>query len=262
MADEKETNPEEDYKYSDIDHVTGPEEEEHGHISYNPPSYTEDGSPNRNTVLRNAIIALLIVGFLMLTYKILVGRFSQKKTAQPVQSTVPKTPSGMAENVPSIQKFTPPPPSGPAPSELEQKINALQLTEQHLREDVTTLTNQLTGVTTNIDELVSQMAKLNQTVTTLSETVSQQSEKIAALQVHPKIKHGRAHIGLAPRLPVYFIRAVIQGRAWIISQKGDTLSVRVGSIIPGYGKVSVIDPRLGRIKTKSGRIITFSQADS
>ena len=61
---------------------------------------------------------------------------------------------------------------------------------------------------------------------------------------------------------LYYIQAVIPGRAWLIATNGSTLTVREGSTIPGYGIVRKIDPNLGKVFMSTGKVIRFSQLDS
>ncbi|MBA3536672.1 MAG: type IV secretion protein IcmG, partial [Tatlockia sp.] len=77
----------------------------------------------------------------------------------------------------------------------------------------------------------------------------------------PKPVRRRLIVKSAPRL-MYFIQAIIPGRAWLIATNGSTITVREGTRIAGWGVVKLIDPIQGRVLTSSGRIIRFSQRDS
>ncbi|HJN37776.1 MAG TPA: hypothetical protein QF353_03265 [Gammaproteobacteria bacterium] len=58
--------------------------------------------------------------------------------------------------------------------------------------------------------------------------------------------------------PTYFIKAIVDGRAWVRNLQNNTLTVAVGDMIPKYGKVTGIYPEEGFITTASGRVVRFS----
>lgn len=60
----------------------------------------------------------------------------------------------------------------------------------------------------------------------------------------------------------YYVQAAIPERAWLKSAKGSTITVSVGSKLPGYGAVVHIDPLAGVVITSSGRKIKYSPNDS
>ena len=63
-----------------------------------------------------------------------------------------------------------------------------------------------------------------------------------------------------PVAEVWTIRAMIDGRAWIQSSKGQTMTVAIGSEIKGYGVVEAIIVGNGTIITSSGKIIVFKRS--
>lgn len=67
----------------------------------------------------------------------------------------------------------------------------------------------------------------------------------------------------AKKLDVYFIRATIDGRAWLV-KKGTqhNITVKVGDSVPTYGVVLAIDQDNAVINTSSGRKINLSEKDN
>lgn len=59
----------------------------------------------------------------------------------------------------------------------------------------------------------------------------------------------------------YYVRSMIQGRAWLLWGDNNTLTVSTGDVLPGYGKIEVIDTDNGVIKTSSGREIGYRSQD-
>ena len=60
----------------------------------------------------------------------------------------------------------------------------------------------------------------------------------------------------------YYVKAMIQGRAWLVSGDGaTTVTVSSGDYLPGYGLVEDINPQQGIVTTSAGGIIQFNPAD-
>ncbi|MGQ3888118.1 type IVB secretion system protein IcmG/DotF [Legionella sp. CNM-1927-20] len=179
----------------------------------------------------------------------------QSAEIAPVQTTTSSTttaPTTVTVSTPS-----------PDVSQLDQKISAIDINQQGMRADINTLNNQLSGINSNISNLNVKIENLTQIINTLSATIEKQINQIAALTAvkkAPRVKKVVRRV-IVPRR-MYYIQAVIPGRAWLIASNGSTLTVREGTNIPGYGVVKLIDPNQGRVLTSSGRIIRFSQQDS
>lgn len=56
----------------------------------------------------------------------------------------------------------------------------------------------------------------------------------------------------------YSVQAMIPGRAWLKTSKGQALSVTQGNVVPGYGVVTDIDVDNGIVRTSSGAILTYT----
>jgi intracellular multiplication protein IcmG len=178
----------------------------------------------------------------------------QSTEIAPVQTTTSSTttPTTVTVSTPS-----------PDISQIDQKMSAIDVNQQGIRADINTLNNQLSGISSNISNLNVKIENLTQVMTTLSATIEKQANQITALTTvkkAPKVKKIVRRV-IIPRR-VYYIQAVIPGRAWLIASNGSTLTVREGTNIPGYGVVKLIDPNQGRVLTSSGQIIRFSQQDS
>ena len=215
MAD-KEDDYNDDYQFADLD------EPGSGSFDSNdeekvPEAPKRSGVEGRNRVIRNAIIAVIIFILAILLYTF----FSAKKT----QPTV-KAPAKIAQAPvkPVVQPAIVQQPVQQAAlpqaemQTVEKKINALELNQQNIRSDVANLSNQLTTVNTNFSDISAQMTKLNQTIETLSATVSQQSNTIAVLEA--RLPKPKPRVKLKVReiipVPIFYIQAVVPGRAWII----------------------------------------------
>lgn len=270
MVDNKQDNDE--YEFADLD-VMSPELMGDPDTDSKPAASSAVREPGKTDVKRNALIVVVLVVLAMLLYKFMGSFFSGKN--EPVKSDVSPTSTvsqpAMVVTKPVIVEQTPvivpvatTPVSAPVDnSAVNQKLASMDLNQQTIRSDVNNVSNQLGGINTNITALNNKIANLGQMVTTLSNTVEQQSIQIAHLievrakqKVRPVMRHNFS------KTMVYFIQAVIPGRAWLIATNGSTLTVREGTKVAGYGIVKLIDPVQGRVIMSSGRVIRFSQQDS
>ena len=62
-------------------------------------------------------------------------------------------------------------------------------------------------------------------------------------------------------LQTYFIRAVVEGRAWLVDKSGKSITVSVGDSLKDYGRINKIYSAQGFVVTSSGRVIEFPHDD-
>jgi len=204
----------------------------------------------------------VLVILAMIIYKFLGSHFSQKPIpAKTQESVAPMPPKPQPVAPVPVSLLVPPKPALVDP-DLQNRLSALEQGQQNMRSDVTSLSNQLSGISANVTALTTQLEQLNQTISALSSKVEEQSHDIARLTVVRTHKPARPVVRKIIHTKKYNIQAVIPGRAWLIATNGTTLTVREGTVIPGYGTVRLIDPNQGRVLTSSGQVIRFSQDDS
>lgn len=235
----------------------------------------QDSSVLGNPVIRNALIAIMVVIVLMAGYKIYTW-FSTKQTMSnsPVVTIPPVKPveKPLVTSLPKIQVVQPQPvQSAPIPQtlmpEVDRKLSGLESNQQSIQSNITVMEGQMSDVSSSVTQLNQKLETLTQTLNTLNEKIDNQSQALIVLneRTKPKLKpvviHHPKPKPKAP-LPVYYIQAIIPGRAWLFLPNGATITIRNGSRVPGYGFISQIDPRQGRILTSSGRVIRFSPADN
>ncbi len=133
-----------------------------------------------------------------------------------------------------------------------------------MNDKVNALTGQLNTLNSNNQVLQQQLSQLLSKLQSMQQSLD---EAIASAKARPQIQATRSHAirsrhyePAIPRLN-YFVQAIIPGRAWLISSQGKTVTVRVGSIIPGYGTVKFIDAKQGRVMMSSSKVFVFNQAD-
>jgi intracellular multiplication protein IcmG len=260
-------------------------DEEYGSFEENPEEHKLDSGeeqpaaieePPKRDMKRTGLIAAGVVVALFLGYKLITGMFSGKSNEVP-KGAIPAAPGTSVPAPPpqaqSQPQFQPQPEAVPAPAQpvvvhqdnpaLIQKVDAIETNQQNVQSQVSSMNEQINNINNNLNNLTAQMNKLSQAITDLTTQLNKQSEEIIVLMERTKPKPRRI-IRLRPyaELNIYYINAVIPGRAWLIGTNGSTLTVREGTKIPGYGVVRLIDSMEGRVLTSSGRVIRFSQEDS
>lgn len=271
MADNDQND---EYKFAELDSFDhdSMDNMDFGSDEQKPP--TQEPKPIKNDVKRNAMIVVGLVVFAMIMYKLLGGLFSGKKsTTQNELPPAPVTATNTTSQPQAIQPIAPQPiqPIQPVQtatvennSGLTQKVEAIETNQQNVQSQVSSMNEQVGNVNNNVTNLSNQIAKLNQTIGDLTIQLNRQSEVINILMERTKpkvVRRPQRAYNYGPA-NIYYINAVIPGRAWLIGTNGSTLTVREGTKIAGYGVVKLIDSMEGRILTSSGRVIRFSQTDS
>ncbi|KTC86353.1 type IVB secretion system protein IcmG/DotF [Legionella brunensis] len=276
VDDDKEEKNEygDEYQFSDLD-VISPDAAEEDAATQTPAAKKGEGSTN---IRRNALVAVVIIVVVMLAYKFLGPLFTKKPQTSdvpPIAATTSQqiTPQPQPQEQPVVTPTEPPPTAQtttpvvqPPPSEdnsqINQRLSALEVSQQNLRSEMDAVNSQLATINTNLNALATKIAQLNQALTVIVARVEEQSKEMAIITLRTKPKTLKRIVVKAPPPPTYFIQAIIPGRAWLIAQNGSTITVREGTQIAGYGVVKMVDSRQGRVVTSSGRVIRFSQQDS
>lgn len=134
---------------------------------------------------------------------------------------------------------------------LGQAADSNRLAIQDLQAQVSGLTSGMTAVQNDLSTLKTQLQTLQTGITAAKE----QAEK--------KVVKQREHVvkKVAPPLVTYYVKAMIQGRAWLMTSEGNTFTISEGDTLPSYGTVDAIEPDNGVVMTSSGRVITFKPED-
>lgn len=229
--------------------------------------------PEKTDIRRNALIAVGIILFIMVMYK-LIGylffsethetvvfeptppKINQVVAAKPVETIEPVIHQPI-QKIQQMQNSI-----NEAEQELAKKVSAIEVSQQNLRSELSTMSDQIGTINTNINNMNTQIANLNQMIGNLATQVANLAEvktKVVSCSQPKKVAHLPHY---APPSIKYYIQAVIPGRAWLIGSNGSTITVREGTRVAGYGVVKLIDSLQGRILMSSGQVIKFSQEDS
>ena len=145
-------------------------------------------------------------------------------------------------------------------SDMQQKISQLEYTQDGMRTEVTAVSQKMSSIDANFESLKTDMQQMQQILNEMKQKMADDTEHMKHLLSERKTTKAKMHTPM-PTMQ-YFIQALIPGRAWLVGENGTTVTVNVGSRLPGYGTIRVIDPNLGRVGTSSGKMIVYSQRDS
>ncbi len=123
----------------------------------------------------------------------------------------------------------------------------------------------LTRLDSQLSDLQASLASLEMRVSELDNKLDTQLKQLHSANAHtPSIRRVYVKKGSvsSKHKGLYYVRAIIPGRAWLIQRDGTTTTVSVGDSVAGYGSVEDIDPEQGIVRFSSGDIITYSPSDS
>lgn len=223
---------------------------------------------------RNVLIGIGALIVLLILYKFLGAFFSTSRKTHTVQQTKPAVTKQIAQAEPVTTPTPKPEPVYTQPAQLAQpvqhtldpsvsrKLSNLEKGSEKTQDDIAGINDNVDSLKNTMSKLGNQLSMLNANIAMLTQEVKQQQEQIAQLKEKKKrpgyIKRGKIWVPA----PQWYIQAVIPGRAWLISKRGKSLTVRVGSNIPGYGTVKAIEPHKGLVMLKSGKRIEFKASDT
>ncbi len=250
----------------DNDPVNKPNEEEYQFIDsehsaeFAPPRKANPAMPIKEVNgdgRKKVFIIIGIVAALFCLYK-LYDVFS----ARPVKPTKNEA-VAVPRAAPAVPVEAPKPPEPvvtPEASEISQmgnKISTLENVVSQVSQSNANLQDQMAGMATSILDIHNSLSTLSDQVTELTKPKPvpveiKKPEKKKALKNKTKKPEVKAS---------YYVKAMIQGRAWLMMPDGATLTVSEQDELPGYGQITSIDPEKGEIKTASGDVITYRSDD-
>lgn len=218
-----------------------------------------------NPNIRKGLIVIGVIVGLLVCYGLISALFSNNQddeitpvtTSQKQTTVVPQSAVAVTTRFSSEQTDT----------DTSKKLNNIQQAQSNVESNIQAMNTQINNMNASLNEVATKMATLNASMLALNEKIDAQMREMQqmAMKKRPAPTRKRPPQGMGMRgMPpmAYYIQAVIPGRAWLMSSNGSTLTVREGTVIPGYGVVKLIDPEQGKVMTSSGRTIRFSQVDS
>lgn len=227
-----------------------------------------------NIQVRNALIALAVLILLIVIYQFTSGLISKKKenkdlrnatqTTQGFESDNPKLPSMQTQNITMQTASSLQEEIDVKAKNMHDELAKIKMGEDAINAKIASLSSENLKLSSEYQDLSEKVNKLTMQIEKLASAVEDQSQSIMSLSIRREYRPRTMPRPQVARQQFikYFVKAVIPGRAWLIAENGSTLTVRIGSVIPGYGIVTMVDVSQGRVLTNSGKVITFGQNDS
>lgn len=117
--------------------------------------------------------------------------------------------------------------------------------------------NRLQHHIANLDDKLKKMQAGQQVLNANISNLNSQLQQLVTQLNNTGKPAKKTHIVLEEVLPVYHLRAVIPGRAWLESDQGELLTVAIGDKLQGYGRIYQINAQQGVVSTTSGKMIGF-----
>lgn len=245
-----------------------------------PPPFVPTGSGSKQPKGSNPpkrrkwliLIGLVVIAFLV--YKLLNILFTARgKLHLPTTATKVVSPpsSQTTSTTTQVEQLSPPPVAPPANSSqvaavtgpINDRLQALEQKSTISEGVLDRLSNQITELQGSITSVNNRMNNLSDSMQVITTKITHPVPVVVPLAKVKKVKVLKVKKVCPISKPIYFVRAMVQGRAWLARGcGGGTLTVAIGDTIPGYGVVRVIDPYQGTLTTSAGAIIGYSPEDS
>lgn len=132
--------------------------------------------------------------------------------------------------------------------DLEKNLDTIQHQVNDFSSQMHKIDNQLSDIVRHLQELE---AKLKNN----SAERSARHHGVQAVAQSTGNASSSQNVQKSPTTSIESIHAIIPGRAWLNSQDGQMMSVGLGSYVPDYGVVRLIEPNRGWIQFSSGKVI-------
>jgi hypothetical protein len=164
---------------------------------------------------------------------------------EPVIAAQPEPQQTASENAQEVAQMV--------SSDVSSQLQKQQAAINEIVDDTTYLENGQKELSTKFDKLSTKLDALLDQVETMIE--EQKDRELKAKRLAEQ-KREMAAKKLAPPLK-YYIRAVVEGRAWLQTDEGSEATVSVGQALKDYGTILAIYVNEGLVTTSSGRVISF-----
>ena len=241
-------NNEEEYKFPNEEEFGSYESQQSDSIS----SYDAEGSASSVTqkvnekpfVLNKRIIAVVV---LALVFSLIFTFVRYKKNQATTPAAAPVVATKQQSPAPIVYSSSKTP-------ELKSELGSLGGKVSENSNAISSLASKMNQVSADVKAVKNHQAELKPVIASVQGGVNQ---LLAAQQRKEEKKKQQKRIYDS----TYFIRAMVPGRAWLVSRTGVTASVGVREKLPGYGMILKIDTDDGIVYTSSGRKIFYGKND-
>ena len=245
-------NKEEEYKFPGDDDYSNMEESSHAEeqsYDVDTGSYASSGGEGMDAVtlkeenqsrgLNKRIVAVLALAIIAT----IAVSFLRRGETKPSPAVVQKKPVVVAQKAAPRVIYKPSNDSIALAGKVQDNASAISL-----------LGGRVDGISTDVSSISANQAKMVPLITDmhtqLKKMVDAKNKKLAAQKKKKLMK-----------AETYYIRAMVPGRAWLVSTFGKTASVSKNETLRGYGKILKVDDNDGIVYTSSGRKILYGKND-
>lgn len=245
MVDNNQINPDAEYR---------PKEEGYTDI----PQTLGIPQPQVTGKLKRIFIVLAIIVVIFFAYNFFNWYSGQKPEAQDKKpSTVKQSQLVALPTTPIV--------IGDKSNLITSEVNDSSVRKQLdiLSQEVESNREQLAELNNSLSQGQQAMENLNKNISSLSASLKDIGEKvqqIASKETKPVAKKELKSNVIKKKIPIYHVKAIVPERVWLESDTGETVSVRVGDTLDGYGSVQAISPKQGIVVTSS-KIIKYGNND-
>lgn len=144
---------------------------------------------------------------------------------------------------------------------IQSKINALTRSNRKAKEEIGELNSKLSSMDSHFTDAADKLSTLNRNIQLLTQQMAIQQAELKVLKAAQVKKDKAERMALAEKKAVYYVQAIIPGRAWLMSERGATVTVAEGVNLKDYGRILSIDAKAGEVTTSSGKTIKFNPDD-
>ena len=176
-------------------------------------------------------------------------RLAEQAMTAPPHAVVPTT---TASSVPTARASQP-----LVHTQLESEANMLPQELEKLSHDLTVSQKQLAKLDDAVSQTQQEISAVSSKLDQLTTAMQQLLLEVEKLKP-PKVSQKKQ---VAKPIPIYHIRAIVPGRVWLESADGKSVTLRVGDVLEGYGRVEAISPRQGFVLMSNGTYIQYGEND-
>ncbi len=242
MADEKDISQGQEYQLPDDASVNEAPQEE----------VVDEQAAKKAKLARALIVAFVIVILYMLYNLFLAGDSSSKVETEKIQPvTTNQEEAKPVEEMPKKMEVMPEEDLADKFEPLHSKISTVEKNVNDINSKNQNLLGQVRELTNDVHDLHYQILMINEKLEKVSGMLEKKDKPSESKKAEIK-----------KPLKVYFIRALIDGRAWIQDEQGNSITVKLGDKVDDYDVVQGIYPEQGVITTTSGRNIVYASGDN
>jgi len=223
--------------------------------SYDPPPLVELPLKDSRGPIDERLKRILIVIGLIITI-FLAYNFFNWYSERGLKTQAKKEMVASVASLPRIATVVPVAPKVEVGDAVHKQLQVLSQEMESNREQIAELSSSFMQMQKTMDSLNKNIALLSTTVGDFGAKMQQISDNSPKATKKTKVFPKRKN-----KLPLYHVKAIIPERVWLESDSGETVSLKVGDNLSGYGVVQAIDPKEG-IVTTSSAVIRYGENDS